>query len=427
VGVEVNVTVVMDRPIRRSSWQKAQKLLVPGVATLIVALLAFAFLGTAERSLRMPAAGLTIARVETGSFHDFVPLRGAIVPRDTIDIDAVSGGQVKHVLVEPGDIVTAGQPLVEFGNTGLQLTVIQQEGGTNQSMAQLQQNEIALEQNKITNDRALAQIDYDIVRLTRSLQRRDTLAAKGYASQEAKDLVEDELDYDRKLRPLQAASNERQDMLRTRLLPQIHEQLEQAQKNLEVVRGKLDDLVEKAHVAGRVTDIALNIGDNVNPGQRIATITPDTGFKVAANVDEYYLGRVRDGQTAELDLAGKVLKLKVFRVRPQVKDGTFTIDLAFEGVTPDGLLPGQAVQGKLSLGDDARATIVPAGAFLEQTGGDWIFAVAPDGRSASRRRIKIGRRNADQAEILSGLAASDRVIVSDYTGLDRIDRIDITN
>ena len=104
--------------------------------------------------------------MEKGSFRDFVPLRGAIVPRDTIDIDAVSGGQVKRVLVEPGDMVTAGQPLVEFANTGLQLTVIQQEGGTNQSIAQLQQNEIALEENKIANDRALAQIDYNIVRLT---------------------------------------------------------------------------------------------------------------------------------------------------------------------------------------------------------------------------------------------------------------------
>ena len=85
------------------------------------------------------------------------------------------------------------------------------------------------------------------------------------------------------------------------------------------------------------------------------------------------------------------------------------------------------MQGKLSLGDDAQATIVPAGAFLERTGGDWVFVVAPDGRSASRRRIKIGRRNADQVEVLGGLSIGDRVIVSDYTGLDRIDRVDITN
>ncbi len=421
------MTVVMDRPIRRSRWQKAQPFLLPGIAVLTVILLGVTFLGTAERSVRMPAAGIVIAQVQSGSFHDFVPLRGAIVPHDTIDIDAVSGGQVKRVLVEPGDTVAAGQPLVEFANTGLQLTVIQQEGGTNQSIAQLQQNEIALEENKIANDRALAQIDYNIVRLTRSLQRRDALAAKGFASQEEKDTVQDELDYDRKLRPMQAESNARQEELRARLLPQIHRQLEQAQTNLDVVRGKLDDLVEKAHVAGRVTDIALNIGDNVNPGQRIATITPDTGFKVSADVDEYYLGRVRNGQTAELDLAGKPLKLNVFRVRPQVKNGTFTIDLAFDGVTPGGLLPGQAVQGKLSFGEDAKAIIVPAGAFLERTGGDWVFVVTPDGRSASRRRIKIGRRNADQAEVLGGLSAGERVIVSDYAGLERVDRVDIAN
>ena len=71
------------------------------------------------------------------------------------------------------------------------------------------------------------------------------------------------------------------------------------------------------------------------------------------------------------------------------------------------------------------ATILPAGAFLERTGGDWVFVVAKDGKSALRRTIKIGRRNDEQVEILSGLAVGEQAIVSDYTGLERIDRIDL--
>ena len=88
-------------------------------------------------------------------------------------------------------------------------------------------------------------------------------------------------------------------------------------------------------------------------------------------------------------------------------------------------MPGQAVQGKLSLGGDDRALILPAGPFLEQTGGDWIFVLTAGGHSAERRRIKIGRRNVEQVEVLSGLKAGDRAITSDYTGLDRMDRIDL--
>jgi HlyD family secretion protein len=108
-----------------------------------------------------------------------------------------------------------------------------------------------------------------------------------------------------------------------------------------------------------------------------------------------------------------------------VTSGTFTVDLAFQDATPAGLLPGQALQGKLALGADRTATILPAGAFLERTGGDWIFVLAKDGKSALRRTIRIGRRNAEQVEVLGGLAVGEQVIISDYSGLERIDRIDL--
>ena len=117
--------------------------------------------------------------------------------------------------------------------------------------------------------------------------------------------------------------------------------------------------------------------------------------------------------------------LKVSRAYPQVKDGQFTIDLAFESPPPPGLLPGQATQGKLRLGEDRTAVVLPTGAFLEQTGGDWAFVLAADGESATRRRIKLGRRNAEQLEVVSGLTPGERVITSDYRGLDRLDRIDL--
>jgi HlyD family secretion protein len=79
----------------------------------------------------------------------------------------------------------------------------------------------------------------------------------------------------------------------------------------------------------------------------------------------------------------------------------------------------------LQLGEDAPALILEPGAFLDQSGGDSVFVVSADGLSATRRRIRIGRRNPGQLEILAGLAAGEQVIVSDYSGLDRVDRITI--
>jgi HlyD family secretion protein len=421
----------MDREIERHprhwvKWPLGARVGVgAGLAVGLVLLAVVILFGSAEHSVRMARNTLTISPVTEGIFHDFIPLRGKVVPHDTIYIDAIDGGRVERILAQAGDEVKEGEPLIGFSNTNLQLQVIQQESQLNQATAQLQQNEINLEQNKINNERALAQLDYDITRLTRSINRRAVLFAKGAESEEARDIVQDELSYDLKVKPLQAASNERQEAIRQSQVPLIEEQLKQLQENLQIVHAKLDNLTVRAPVSGRLTDMDIKVGENRNPGQRLAEITPDTGIKLSADVDEYYLSRIRNGEASDVDIGGKTWRLHVIRVYPEVKNGQFVIDLAFDGANPQGLVPGQSVQGKLSLGGDDRALILPAGAFLQQTGGDWIFVLTPGDHSAQRRRIKIGRRNVEQVEVLSGLKEGDRVITSDYTGLDRIDRIDL--
>jgi HlyD family secretion protein len=422
----------MDRLISRSQWPPGRwpsgvKIGAAGVAIVVVILIAVKLIaGASERTLRLPMEQVTHARVERGTFHDLIPLRANVVPRETVYVDAIDGGRVDRVLVEAGDMVQAGQPLIELSNTNLALQVIQQESQLNQAISQLQQNEIELEQNQLSNDRALADIDYNLVRLGRSAERREGLAAKGLVSTEQRDVVTDELTYYKRLRPIQAQSGQRQSELRERLLPDIHQQLKILRGNLAIVHDKLDSLVIRAPVAGKVTAIDLKMGETRAPGQRLAEVTPQTGMKLIADIDEFYLTRVRVGQTATVDLDGKPTNLTVRRVSPQVHNGQFRIDLDFDAPSPSALVEGAAAQGHLQLGDDSPALILPTGAFLERTGGDWLFVLSSDGRSAERRRIKVGRRTSEQLEVLSGLAAGEQVITSDYTGLDKVDRVDLT-
>ena len=70
--------------------------------------------------------------------------------------------------------------------------------------------------------------------------------------------------------------------------------------------------------------------------------------------------------------------------------------------------------------------MLPAGPFLERTGGDWVMVVAADGGHAERRRIKLGARNAEQVEVLAGLKPGERVITSDYAAFEKVDRVDLT-
>jgi HlyD family secretion protein len=422
----------MDRRIHRGRWSAARWPL--GVRIGAAAVLAFGvvllaaklILGTGERTLRMPLQQLTLATAEHGVFHDLIPLRANVVPRETVYVDATDGGRIDRVLVEPGDMVQEGQPMMVLSNTNLALQVIQQESQLNQAISQLQQNEIALEANQLANDRALADIDYNLVRLKRAAERRESLAAKGFVSSEQRDVVTDELAHYKRLRPIQADSNQRQSDLRARLLPEIHEQLKSLRSNLTIVHDKLDSLVIRAPVTGKVTTIDLKLGEGLSSGQRLAEVTPQTGMKLSADIDEFYLHRVRVGQRATITFDGSPVSLTVRRVYPQVINGLFRIDLDFEGTSPPMLVQGATAQGQLQLGGDTQAMVLPVGAFLERTGGDWIFVVVPDGRSAERRRIKVGRRSSAQLEVLSGLRTGERVVTSDYTGLDKVDRLVFT-
>ncbi len=423
----------MDRTVAHSRWSPAYwpiaaKLGAAALVALVAILIGIRLIaGSGEKTLRVPKAQLTVATVEQGIFHDLIPLRAQVEPRETLLVDAIDGGRVDRVLVEPGDRVQQGQALIELSNTNLALSVIQQESQLNQAMSQLQQNEIALEQNDLANNRALAEIEYNLVKLERSAARREALVAGGATSREDRDDVVDQLAYYRRLHPIQETSSKRQSDLRDRLLPDIQRQLLNLRANLDVVEGKLAGLIIRAPVTGVVTAIDLKVGELRNPGERLAEVTPESGMKLSADIDEYYLARVHSGQSATVDVDGMQLNATVHRVSPQVKNGQFSIDLDFAGKSPANLVAGETAQGRLQLGGDSQARILPVGAFVDRTGGDWVFVLAKDGKTAQRTRIRVGRRTSEQLEVLSGLAAGAQVITSDYTGLDRADRIVLTD
>src|SRR5579859_7089672 len=232
----------MDRRIVLPWWRRRRTLIAAGAvaAALAAGGLGVAVVGAAKPSVRVPAQNVTIAAVERGVFHDFVVLRAIAQPKDVIYLDALEGGQVQQVMAQAGDMLAAGQPLLRFRNTELELEVLDREGRLVESITQLQTYEKQLEDARVANEKAAAQIEYDITRLQRTAERRDALAAKGYVTKDLHEQVHDELDHNRKLLPLQTAANAEQDALRRRQLPQIQNEIATLQESLKVTRAKLD-------------------------------------------------------------------------------------------------------------------------------------------------------------------------------------------
>jgi len=414
----------MDRPLEKPPiYRRRTAVAIAGVIVGIAAVCIWARATFSENTLRLPRTKISVGTVARGAFRDFIPLRMTIVSRDIVFVDAAEGGRVESVHVNPGDIVTKGQPLVSLSNTRLELQVLEQEGRLIESLTQVQNYQTSLAQNRLSNELSLKEIEYNIKRLTRSLGRRQVLAKDGIISRESVDEIEDELESLKRKHELQALSNREQEDLRLKQMPQIAAQISSLQRDMVITRSKLESLIVRAPSEGRLTTIDLKIGQTLHEGDRLAQVTRDTGFRLTQQVDEFYLGRLRVGLQGAVQVEGKEWPIHLSRVYPQIKEGSFTVDFEFAGTAPTNLLPGQTVVGKLTLGNTQNAVFVPTGPYLEQTGGAWVFVLLGDGSGASRRAIELGRRNTEQIEVLGGLSPGDQFITSDYTGMERVSRV----
>jgi len=139
-----------------------------------------------------------------------------------------------------------------------------------------------------------------------------------------------------------------------------------------------------------------------------------SGFKVTVDIDQNYLSRVYTGLKGSFTFKDTSYELVIKKVFPQVSNGRFSVDMEFTGIIPKGIRRGQSLQVVLALSDERKALLLAKGGFFQQTGGNWIFKLRPDGKSAYRTDLQLGNQNISYYEVLNGLSNGDRVITSGY-------------
>jgi len=374
---------------------------------------------------RVPVDQLTIAAVTEGPFEDFAAVQGAVAPFITDYLTADQGGTVKKVLVEDGAMVKAGQPLIELANAALALQEAAQEVDTSRQMSDLQNTELQLEQTSLQYQKDVLDIEYQVEKLKDQLGR-DKVLNEGGAIAPATYLQElAQYDYELKLKDTTVASHAAEQKLHDQQLSQLRVTLARLNANLAAARASLDALTIRAPMDGQLTALDAEVGQTKAQGAVLGQVDSRDRFKLTAQVDEFYLSRTAPGQEALMTIDGRDYSARVAKVYPQVANGTFKVDLTFSGAAPAGIHNGQATDLKLELGGGtAKAVMLPNGSFYQDTGGNWVFVLAPDGRSASRRNVRLGRRNPQYVEVLDGLKPGERVIVSSYQAFEKMDRVE---
>ena len=374
------------------------------------------------RSLSVNSQRIFVSPVTTGTFEDFIPLRGRLVPRSTVYLDAIEGGRVEQVLIEDGAVVEAGDPIALLSNTNLQLEVLGREAAVTEQLNNMRTIELQLEQNRLAHKRNLIEIDYQIIRLNRSIERQRELADKELVSQSTVDELQDELSYYQKRRDVTLESQATDTRMQTQQLRQLREAGDQLQAGLGFARKNLEDLNVRAPVSGKLSGFNIEVGQSIVRGGRLGQIDDPDGYKLNVQIDEFNLGRVDLQQRAIAEHGSRSYDVQVSKIYPQVNNGQFDVDMVF-GDEPVGLRRGQTLQLKLTLGDNSDAVLIPNGSFYQETGGNWVFVVSPGGAEAVKRTGRLGRRNSEFIEVLDGLEPGEKVITSPYTtyvGMDRL-------
>jgi HlyD family secretion protein len=397
-----------------------------GAALLILLAGLFYWYAPSANSQTIETSRVTISTAARGRFDDFLPLRARVEPLLTVFLDAVEGGRVERVLVEDGAMVQQGQLLAELTNADLQLNVLARQTEVTQQINSMRSQELALNQTRLANERALieAELAADMSRRQVDVQR--PLAERGYVAGRTYADSRDTYEANRRRAEVLRRQRATDERLQSAQLAQLRASAETLNTGLEIARGSLNALNLRAPVTGQLTSFSIQIGQSLQRGERLGQIDSAGRNKLRAQVDEFYLGRVVQGQIANAEVGGRQFRMRVSKIYPQVRNGAFEVDLQFIGQEPVDLQRGQTVQIRLTLGDPAPALMIPNGAFYNETGGNWVFVVAPDGRSAVKRQVRLGRRNADYIEVLEGLDPGERVITSPYTGFAERDRLSLS-
>ena len=411
-GAQPGTGAAMDRviaPRRAPRW----RLPAIAIAVLLAAVLGWRLI-PASGSTDIATADIETGAVARAPFSDFLPVRATVAPAVTTFVSAVSGGQVARLLVQDGTVVAAGQPLATLANPALKLDILTREATIASQLGTVSGDDLALQRGRLDRAAQTATAGYDLVKAQRDLSVQQQLHDQGFVSDAGLASYTEQARYqERRLTQLRAgeAAERGTAGVQARRLAETRARLS---GNLAAVQASLDDLVVRAPVAGRLTNFTIQPGQMLKPGDQAGQVDSEGSWKLVADVDEYYLGRVRVGQAAAGDGG---ITLTVSKVLPAVTNGRFRIELTFRGNVPPGLNRGQALDVRVTLGATRTAIVAPTGGWLDTGGGASAFVLDAGGGHAVRRAIRIGARNPAQVEILSGLQPGERIVT---TGLSTV-------
>lgn len=415
----------MDKKIERSFTQKYLKKFIFATMALGVAAAAYGFTQTSDtgRSQHVERSSLTVSTVKQGAFKDALSLRGQVVPKTSIYLDTIAGGQVEERLVEQGEFVEAGQPLVRLSNTNLQLDVMGREAQVTEQLNFLRNTQMTMETSRLNLRRDLLEIELKITHLTRRLKQTKPLVKSGVLAQDKLAELEEDLSYYHARKELTLERQKQEKSIREVQVAQLSDSAKMLEKNLQFARRNLDNLLVKAPVSGYLSELDVEIGESKSSGARLGQIDIPNEYKLVVRLDEFYLNQVQRDMAVMIELDDDAITAKVSKIDSRVQQSQFQIEVDLPS-NIKSIKRGQSIDLELMLSNNKNdALLLNRGAFFTNSGGNWVYVIEQGDNKALRRDIRLGKKNQHYFEVLEGLKAGDQVITSSYSNFEKAQQL----
>jgi HlyD family secretion protein len=413
----------MDKIIKKKRFSKKMVFMTVG-GVLLLTLVAYGYKLSLSKVYKADADKLTISKVIYGDFEDVVLLNASVVPLTSVIVSSSEGGTVAEIFTENGATVTKGTPLLRIANPHALSGYTTSETGIIEQQNQLRKVRLDLEQNQRVMTQDMMVIEDALRTARRKFKIDSALFAKKVITREEFNTSSQDYEYNRGRKEIMKQAVKQENQSRVMQLKQIDFSVGRMNESLESIRQNIENMTIKAPVSGRLSSYDPVVGKSYNANEMLGKIDVLQGYKLQAGVDEYYVNRVKEGQTANCEFNGKTYELRVSKVIPEVTAGQFQVELVFEGKSPDELRRGLSLQVKLTLSDNSKSLLLAQGQFFQSTGGSWVF-VLKDGK-AQKRNVKIGRKNYQYYEVMEGLQKNEEVITSSYDQFNQYDVIEVS-
>lgn len=411
----------MDKVIPRKN-RKFRHLTIGFVSFLVVGAVVYASVSK-KRSLNVKAEELLVKEVSQEFFEDFIVFQAKVEPLNLVLVNIIEGGSVKEIFVENGAMVTQGQPLARMYNPNTELNYLTQETAIIEQINNLNTGKLNIRNQELSLTKDLALIEHDYNDAKRVYDMNVKLFEKDIISRNDWNLIKESLRFQEERKSNIRTSIQKEKQTNQVQISQINRSIQTMEMSLDILRSNKKNFLITAPVSGRLTSFEPILGKTFQAGESIGRIDSREGYKLSAQVDEFYLEKIRAGLKGQIEYKGRTVSVSVVKVIPEVKSGRFQVELFFDSKEDLALQDGLSFGVKLILSEKNKILVIPKGSFNQETAGKWLFVI--NGNKGVRRNIKLGRENPSYYEVLEGLKQGEKVITSSYADYKEVAELNI--